>query len=717
MRPASQSPAAFIAFAAALGLFVRIWFAYDAVLGGPFVRFAENDPWYHMRLVENLLHHFPQRIAYDPYLLFGGGQNVAVAPFLDLLIAAVALIAGLGSPSPSMVEHVGACMPALLGALCVLPAYGLGRTLFSTRAGLLAAGLTAILPGQFLARSSLGFTDHHVAEALLSACTMLFVVRALDSRQEHSRSWCNAQAVCSGLFLGAYLLNWAGGGLLVVVIGVAALASVAFGRDTHLPGRVLTAVSIAFGVAALIVAPFLSSWTVATSHLAVLAAVGITTLLFAAAVRIVESGRSRWMIALAAVAVMMIAFVLFERLAPISADVIRGYVARLSSASGPRVAEALPLFSVPIPAPLLLFVEFGISIYLALVAALFVMRSADAGKWVLLVMFAAALVLTVQQVRFSYYLAIPVAVIAGYACDRILAVSGRRQEIVFLALVLIVFVPNAQLARLYADSTSGPSDDWHEALTWLRANSPEPFGDAAVFDADYTGMSEQRPHPLSAHGYGVTAWWDRGYWITRIARRVPSANPTQAGAARVANVFLASDDQTAIAAIDRLRARYVIVDDSMPPRWLPRRQLMVGVLPDAIATQGLDPDDYYQVYERRLPDGSTEPVLLFYPPYYQTLAIRLLAFGGRAVRPQSVVVAMFHEERHSGGVRLLLDELRPFASVDAAAQFIREAPASRRLVGTDPVESCIPLDALTALVPVHHSAPAGTVRIFERRKL
>ena len=695
---------------------MRVWFAHASVLGGSFVRFAENDPWYHMRLVENLLHHFPLRIAYDPYLVFGGGQNVAVAPLFDLIVAAAALVLGLGAPSPWLVERVGAYAPAVLGAACVWPVYGLGKILFSTRAGLLAAGLVAVLPGQFLARSSLGFTDHHVAEVLLAACTLLFLARAFDTSEKHSGAWRRTQAIIGGLCLGGYLINWAGGGLLVVVIAFAALVSLACGRDAQMPERVAALLGLTFVVAAIVVAPLVGSWTAATSHLAVLAAAAAAMLALAATANgPARLRRRRWLLLPVAVAVTVIAWLIGERLAPESAGLIRGYLARLGTTAGPRVGEALPLFSLPVPAPLMLFVEFGVSIYLAFAAAILVARRIDPGRLLVLAMFAAAVALTVLQVRFAYYLAVPVAVLAGYACDRVLTVAGRRQEMVFLALVLVVFVPNAHLARLYAESSTGPSDDWHEALTWLRANSPEPFEDPQAFDRDYTGMSERHPYRSTPATYGVAAWWDRGYWITRIARRIPSANPTQVGASRVAEVFLAPDEPAAVAAIDRLRARYVIVDDVVPPRWVARRNLMVGVLPDAIATSGLDPDSYYQVYERRLPGGTTEPVLLFYPPYYQTLAIRLVAFNGAAVRPNSVSVAVFHEERSASSVRLILDELKPFPSADAAAEFIRAAPASRRLVGTGPFESCIPLEALTTLMPVHRSTPAGIVRIFERR--
>lgn len=716
MRPALRTPAAFIAFSVALAFFVRVWFAHDAVFGGSFVRFAENDPWYHMRLVENLLVNFPHRLAYDPYLLFGSGQNVAVAPLFDLLIATIALVAGLGSPTPWLVEHIGAYLPAVLGALCVLPAYGLGQILFSTRAALFAAGLTAILPGQFLARSSLGFTDHHIAEVLLSACTLLFLARAFDEREEHSVAWRRSQSIVGGLFLGLYLLAWGGGMLLVVVIASAVIAALVLDRNAQIASRVSSIVGITFIVAAIVIAPFLVSWSVAANQLAVLAAAGLPMLLLAAARSAIDQrGHSRWIMLMLIVTVIVTAIFVGERVAPDSARLIYSYLWRLHASAGPRVGEALPLFASPVPGVLLLFYEFGVGFYLAFVAAVFLARAIDTSRLLLLAMFAAALVLMINQVRFSYYLAVPVAVLAGYACDRLVTFAGRRQELAFVVVVLVVFVPSAQLVRIYAASNSGPGDDWHEALTWLRANSPEPLEDPRAFDRDYAGMSETHAYPLPASAYGVIAAWDRGYWITRIAHRIPSANPTQAGASRVANVFLARDETTAMAAVDKLRAPYVIVDPEWTARLTPRENMITGGLPDAIATLGVDSGNYYEVFDQQLADGTVDSVLLYYPAYYQTLAIRLTAFGGGTVRPQRLSVAVFHQQAGGSGSRLMLDELRSFASADAADDFIRAAPDSRRLVGTDPFESCVPLEALTTLSPIHRSLPEGTVRIFERR--
>jgi len=215
----------------AIALLVRVTLPYETVFMGDWVQFGGNDPWYHMRLVENLVQHFPHLIAFDPFTLYPSGQTVPFAPFFDLLLGFVIWVIGLGSPTQHTIETVGAYFPAILGALVTIPVYFIGKELFNRNAGVLSAALIAILPGQYLIRSLLGFADHHIAEVLFSTTAALFLILAIKRAKERnssfshiqSREWGNLKkpllyALLAGLAVGTYLISWGGGLLFVFII-------------------------------------------------------------------------------------------------------------------------------------------------------------------------------------------------------------------------------------------------------------------------------------------------------------------------------------------------------------------------------------------------------------------------------------------------------------------------------------------------------------------
>jgi len=129
----------------------------------------------------NLLAHFPLRSGFDPYALFQRGQNIPTGPVWDHLLATVAWILGLGSPSAILIDRVGAWMPAIAGAAFPIPAYALARRQFGSAAAAFAALRMALASGGFLWLTHLGLADHHAAEGLFAFLTLCFVATALDT--------------------------------------------------------------------------------------------------------------------------------------------------------------------------------------------------------------------------------------------------------------------------------------------------------------------------------------------------------------------------------------------------------------------------------------------------------------------------------------------------------------------------------------------------------
>ncbi|RZN34331.1 MAG: hypothetical protein EFT35_09535 [Methanophagales archaeon ANME-1-THS] len=168
-----------------VALIIRTVLPYDTVFKDT-VRFASDDAVFHMRLVENALfgEHFPRRLFFDAYTYFPYGTYLHFAPLYDQLIIFATWIIGLGSPTKALMETIGAYYPAVLGSLVVFPVYIIGRELMNKYAGVVAALVVATLPGQFLSRSIIGFTDHHVGEVLFSTLAVMFLVLALKRAKE-----------------------------------------------------------------------------------------------------------------------------------------------------------------------------------------------------------------------------------------------------------------------------------------------------------------------------------------------------------------------------------------------------------------------------------------------------------------------------------------------------------------------------------------------------
>jgi oligosaccharyl transferase (archaeosortase A-associated) len=237
MVPTKLSPRLIAGIAIALfvgiALYLRICLPYDNVFSGDWVKLTSVDSYYHLRLIENLTRHFPHFLAFDPYTYFPHGAPVGWTPFFDWFLGGIIMVLSLGSPSQHLMDVVSAYFPAVLGAITVIPVYFIGKALFNRWAGVVAAGLIALLPGEFLGRSTLGFTDHHVVETLFTTIFFLFFILAIKAAKQKQlsidyirhREWAAIKkpfiySLLAGIFLAIYLLSWVGGLLFVLIITI-----------------------------------------------------------------------------------------------------------------------------------------------------------------------------------------------------------------------------------------------------------------------------------------------------------------------------------------------------------------------------------------------------------------------------------------------------------------------------------------------------------------
>ncbi len=211
---------AFIAAAFAVSLYLRIvrpWkavFRWTTLLGG-------NDPWYYYRLIINCIHNFPHRIWFDAFTHYPYGTYTHFGPFLVYTSAIASILAG--ARTPDQVRTVIAFIPAIGGTLLAIPAYLLAKEVFDKKTGALAAFLVVIVPGQLLARSLLGFNDHHVWETFWMTLSLALYARSLNvwkggETMENLKSKKVIAPIIAGLAFGGYLDTWAPGFILAPII-------------------------------------------------------------------------------------------------------------------------------------------------------------------------------------------------------------------------------------------------------------------------------------------------------------------------------------------------------------------------------------------------------------------------------------------------------------------------------------------------------------------
>ena len=785
-----------------IALFIRTYFPYDSVFAGDWVRFQINDPWFYMRHIENLAHHFPYPMPFDPYVVYPLDINpdrigVGISPFFELLVGFFIWVFGAGSQSQQTIDTMGAYFPAVLGAFVTIPVFFIGKELFSGKAGLLAAALIAILPGQFLLRSLLGFTDHHVAEVLFSTLAMLFLILAMKSSKQKELSFASLRSRdwrvmrkpllhsgLSGIALGCYLLSWIGGGLFIFVIFASVIVQYLV---DHLRGRgtdylCITGVFTLF-IALLVIVPSLGQYDVAGLQAASLA-IGILAFLVMGGLSHVMArrGTRRVYYPLAVVVLGGIGLGVFRVIDPSLLTSILDKLEVVKPTGGIlTISEAQPLFSSGNISQV--WQLFTTSFYLALVSlvmvAYLVVRKGEADKTLLLVWSVVILIATLGQNRFSYYFAVNVAILTAYLSWRVLELGGfgqatakvdgdadddgvgleakrdgsrnsreaRRRKrkgwkgeagrdakehatwrhawgmIAIVVVFFLAFYPNIGGAVDWASYERGATDDWHDALAWMKENTPEPFDDPDFYYEQYEKPPAGEWYHSPESAYGVMSWWDYGYWITRIAHRIPSANPgggkNKGGAA--GSFMVAQDESSASEILDRLGSRYVIIDDQMATGQTVKSGRGIATINwkfyAMVVFAGGKQSDYYDLYFQK---GQPAPTRLYYPEYYRSMSSRLYNFGGKEWDPfddwirgswddemedyrEKILAVAYEVRRDANGTEYKeITSVQGFSEYDTAREWV-EANPDHRIVGTSPLLSPVPLDELERYKLVYKS--------------
>jgi len=185
----------------------------------------------------------------------------------------------------------------------------------------------------------------------------------------------------------------------------------------------------------------------------------------------------------------------------------------------------------------------------------------------------------------------------------------------------------------------------------------------------------------------------------QVARRLPNANPMQAGARQVAPFFVAQSESLANELADGLGSKYVLIDHTMP----------TGKFYAMVEWAGGSLDEFFESYYLPTEDGGQWGAL-YYPAYYQSTVARLYNFDAKAVVPtESIVISYEERELGAGEMYREITSWKSFSNYEDAQAYVADQTSGNyRIVGMNPFVSPVPLEALNSYQLVYESdATAG----------
>jgi len=152
-----------------------------------FLYIYDTDSYYTLRQIEVMVHNFPQYDWFDPMTAFPTGKVIDWGPLFPFLAAICCIVSGATSHA-SIIITAGLLAP-LLAVIMVPVMYILGKTLWNWKAGIVAAGLIAVVSVQYFSISSYGWIDHHIAEVLFSALFFFAYIYTISYTKSHPVAW------------------------------------------------------------------------------------------------------------------------------------------------------------------------------------------------------------------------------------------------------------------------------------------------------------------------------------------------------------------------------------------------------------------------------------------------------------------------------------------------------------------------------------------------
>jgi dolichyl-phosphooligosaccharide-protein glycotransferase len=502
--------------------------------------------------------------------------------------------------------------------------YFVGKTCGDWKTGILASGFTAVITGQFFYRSLYGYMDHHIAEVLFSTLFCLFYMYAVLSEKGTKIELKNPGSYKSLLMISclagiAYLLGLFTMPTMILFAMIAGIFTVVqFTIDVY-RGRTseyLLLINVTIFVIAIIGLlvfglknPGIDLSTYSIGHIfAYLGMIFGTGFLYLLQNHLKEKEHFYFPVALAGCGLVFTVFLYFA-IPQLYTLLIYDLFSFFGQAPVTNTVQEARGWALD-----LAWMTFNYGLLL-MAGGILVMvyknirnehpEQVFALVWSIVMFFS-----TWQHIRYEYYLAINVALLAAVCISYLFSrglpdirylisgssprnegAEGRENEsgtgaqtkkqkrsqktvsrnvttnypligVLFVTIGLSLLFAFTSVSYSYTNAMASPTRmnaDWRESMDWMVNNTP----DTGV---NYFRIYDQKSFAYPKGSYGVMSWWDYGHLITYIAKRIPNANPFQQGVAGpdgAAAYFMSTSEDKANAILDHDGTRYIVTDIEM----------------------------------------------------------------------------------------------------------------------------------------------------------
>jgi len=632
-------------------------------------RLPDPDAYYHFRQAAYAARHFPHLMRFEDSSLYPLVMRNDAAGLYDLVLAGLAkLVALSGLSLQQSLWWVCVWFPPLCVAAILPFVYLLVRRQGSVAIGLWMALWYVLVPGGTLTHMTIGVSDHHVVEMLLSVVS-IYLLHRLVAREREIPTAIWKPAWGAALPLVIILFTWIGGPLFLPIIGLAGAAQLMADVLSGVGARPMVRAGIRYWLAFFLMtaaAGLIFPGLILLPELwrASLAGAIVVLIALPAAAFWFETPRLPWKpglrLAVGAAATLTLTAVALWLL-PHVRELLGEGLGQKSTLVAENHQVDFSYYFIITGLP-------GLLGWLAPVVGVVSGAWRRPSWWIAVVPSLLFVILWCHTYDYVYQGALHCVLLTGYAFGAVRWSARAGQVVLAILTGVILFlagpadktVPLWLPSSWYVNSSELPSDGWVQAMHWLRESTPAPP------ELDFSAPQAPRDGVSPRGQIGVMTDWSAGQFVNTLAGR-PSTASRYPEAEGIAPFFLQSEAAVRAAPLRGSTVadavRYVVLD----PRTL-------GEYFGAhIATLGQDLAKF--LVRERFVDGRghTMEAPSLGPLYEQAFAYQLVVNDGNGLAHFRLV----YESRQESFLRQIYNpttrQLVPFSTVVLSPEVHQEA--------------------------------------------